>query len=204
MGDEWTIAELAERVAAALDGIRAPSGRVTVQPDERMIRWYATIGLVDRPHGFRGRTALYGRRHLLQLAAIKRRQAEGRSLAEIQAELAGATDDTLAGVAGLGAAPAARSRFWVDRPGPAPAEPAATRPAAAGPTTAGPAAAGPAAAAPAEVLYAVPLHPAATLVLRAAPDHDDLAALSAAARPLLDALDARGLLTQSQSQRSQP
>lgn len=190
MGDEWTIAELAQRVAAALDGIRAPSGRVTVQPDERMIRWYATIGLVDRPHGFRGRTALYGRRHLLQLAAIKRRQAEGRSLAEIQAELAGATDETLAGVAGLVGAATGRPRFWLERPVSAPAAP--------------PAAAEPAAAEPVELLYAVPLHPAATLVLRAAPDHDDLAALSAAARPLLDALDARGLLTQSQSQRSQP
>lgn len=189
MDYEWTIAELAERVAAAVDGVRPPNGRVTVRPDERMIRWYATIGLVDRPHGFRGRTGLYGRRHLLQLAAIKRRQAEGRSLAEIQAELAGATDETLASVAELGGAPVVRPRFWVDRPVPAPAEPAAAEPGAGEPV---------------ELLYAVPLHPAATLVLRAAPDHDDLAALSAAARPLLDALDARGLLTQSQSQRSQP
>lgn len=203
MGDEWTIAELAERVAATLGGVRAPNGRVTVRPDERMIRWYATIGLVDRPHGFRGRTALYGRRHLLQLAAVKRRQAEGRSLAEIQAELAGATDDMLAGVAQLGGAPA-RPRFWAERPGPPPAEPAAAGPAAAEPAAAEPAAAEAAANGPVELLYAVPLHPAATLVLRAAPDHDDLAVLAAAARPLLDALDARGLLTQSPSQRSQP
>jgi DNA-binding transcriptional MerR regulator len=188
MGDEWTIAELAQRVAAALDGVRAPNGRVTVQPDERMIRWYTTIGLVDRPHSFRGRTALYGRRHLLQLAAIKRRQAEGRSLTEIQAELSGATDDALAGVVGVAAG---RLRFWAERPAPARA-------------TAEPAAAEPAAAESVELLYAVPLHPAATLLLRAAPDQDDLAALSAAARPLLEALDARGLLTQFQSQRSQP
>jgi DNA-binding transcriptional MerR regulator len=194
MDVEWTIAELAERVAAAIDGVRAPNGRVTVRPDERMIRWYATIGLVDRPHGFRGRTALYGRRHLLQLAAIKRRQAEGRSLAEIQAELAGATDDALASVAEPGGTQAARPRFWLQRPGPAPVEPAAMELAAAEP----------AAAESVDLLYAVPLHPAATLVLRTAPDHDDLAALSAAARPLLDALDARGLLTQSKSQRSQP
>jgi hypothetical protein len=29
-----------------------------------------------------GRTALYGPRHLLQVVAVKRRQAQGRSLAE--------------------------------------------------------------------------------------------------------------------------
>jgi hypothetical protein len=59
------------------------------------------------------------------LVAVKRRQAEGRSLAEIQAELAGATDEALATVARVpaarpipkSAAPeapalAAPTRFW--------------------------------------------------------------------------------------------
>jgi len=88
-------------------------------PNERLVRWYVTVGLVDPPLSRRGRVAQYGRRHLLQLVAVKRRQAEGRSLAEIQAELAGATDEALAVVArvpadrsapeGLGSAPA---RFW--------------------------------------------------------------------------------------------
>jgi DNA-binding transcriptional MerR regulator len=88
-------------------------------PNERLVRWYVTVGLVDPPLSRRGRVAQYGRRHLLQLVAVKRRQAEGRSLAEIQAELAGATDEALAVVArvpadrsapeALGSAPA---RFW--------------------------------------------------------------------------------------------
>jgi hypothetical protein len=67
--------------------------------------------------------ARYGRRHLLQLVAVKRRQAEGRSLAEIQAELAGATDEALAAVARVpdtklalqpapAVLPAAPARFW--------------------------------------------------------------------------------------------
>ena len=68
-------------------------------PNERLVRWYVTVGLVDPPLSRRGRVARYGRRHLLQLVAVKRRQAEGRSLAEIQAELAGATDEALAAVA---------------------------------------------------------------------------------------------------------
>jgi DNA-binding transcriptional MerR regulator len=98
----WTLDELAARVAAelAVDYPGAPSGRVRDVPDRRAIRWYTTIGLVDRPLGMRGRTALYGPRHVLQLVAVKRRQAAGRSLAEIQAELAGATDRTLRAIAG--------------------------------------------------------------------------------------------------------
>src|SRR5690349_5682618 len=99
----WTLDQLAEQVEAALavgyDG--APSGRVRSVPDQRAIRWYATIGLVDRPAARRGRTALSGERNLLPLVAIKRRQAAGRSLAEIQAELAGATDTSLRAIAQL-------------------------------------------------------------------------------------------------------
>jgi Vault protein inter-alpha-trypsin domain/MerR HTH family regulatory protein len=78
-------------------------------PDQRAIRYYTTIGLVDRPSGMRGRTALYGRRHLLQLVAIKRLQAGGLSLVDVQRELAGATDaqlERVARVPGGAAAPA--------------------------------------------------------------------------------------------------
>src|SRR6266545_159690 len=101
--DLWTLDQLTEQVEAALavGYSGAPSGRVRSVPDRRAIRWYTTIGLVDRPASMRGRTALYDERHLLQLVAIKRRQAEGRTLAEIQTELAGATDATLRAIAQL-------------------------------------------------------------------------------------------------------
>ncbi|MDX6262798.1 MAG: hypothetical protein QOH84_4486, partial [Kribbellaceae bacterium] len=70
----WTLGELAERVEAALaDYPGQANGRVRAVPDQRAIRWYTTTGMVDRPAEMRGRTALYGRRHLLQLVAIKRR-----------------------------------------------------------------------------------------------------------------------------------
>ena len=99
------------------------NGRVRDVPNERLVRWYVTVGLVDPPLSRRGRVARYGRRHLLQLVAVKRRQAEGRSLAEIQAELAGATDEVLAAVARVpdtkpalqpapAVLPAAPARFW--------------------------------------------------------------------------------------------
>src|SRR3954466_3310278 len=99
--DRWTIEELSERVADALAvGYPGqPSGRVREGPDRRTIRWYTTIGLVDRPTAMRGRTALYGRRHLLQLAAVKKLQSAGRTLAEIQELLLGATDRRLAELA---------------------------------------------------------------------------------------------------------
>src|SRR5690242_15059785 len=50
------------------------NGRVRDVPNERLIRWYGTVGLVDPPLSRRGRVARYGRRHLLQLIAVKRRQ----------------------------------------------------------------------------------------------------------------------------------
>ncbi|GGP77837.1 MerR family transcriptional regulator [Streptosporangium pseudovulgare] len=148
---EWTIGELAEQATALLGPTAQLSGRVRDVPNERLIRWYATIGLLDPPLTRRGRVALYGRRHLLQLVAVKRRQAEGRTIAEIQAELAGATDRTLEAIADIPepsagspagpsaeppAAPrAARPRFWATPPaatGAAPAPP--PRPAAPGAT----------------------------------------------------------------------
>ena len=99
----WTLDELAERVdtALAVDYHGQPSGRVRAVPDRRAIRWYTTIGLIDRPVAHRGRTALYGPRHLLQLVAVKRLQARGLPLVAIQQELAGATDSQLARVARL-------------------------------------------------------------------------------------------------------
>lgn len=98
MTGHWTIGELALAVQQALATTAYPgqtSARVREIPDRRTIRYYTTIGLLDKPAEMRGRTAYYGRRHLLQLVAIKRLQAQGKSLVEIQAELTGATDSAL-------------------------------------------------------------------------------------------------------------
>jgi MerR HTH family regulatory protein len=202
MSADWTLDDLVARVEAALaaaDYPGAPNGRVRGVPDRRAIRWYTTIGLLDRPAAMRGRTALYGPRHLVQLVAIKRLQARGRSLAEIQAELVGASDAALSEIAGLpagedlpagarasGASANTTARAFWAQPAAAPAveppEPAlASPPPRANRITAG-------------VLVGVPLDGGAVLLLPAAPDPDDLVALRAAARPLIDLLTARGLL----------
>jgi DNA-binding transcriptional MerR regulator len=102
----WTIAELGDRVVAALaaSGYQAPAnGQVRAVPDLRTIRYYTSLGLLDRPLEMRGRTALYGPRHLYQLCAIKRLQAEGKALGEVQAALAGLNDRALARVAQVSA-----------------------------------------------------------------------------------------------------
>src|SRR5215467_11186889 len=99
----WTIAELGALVARALsvDYDGQTNGQVRDVPDPRTIRYYTTLGLVDRPAEMRGRTAYYGLRHLMQLAAIKRLQARGLSLAEVQQELLGLSDSALASLARL-------------------------------------------------------------------------------------------------------
>jgi hypothetical protein len=208
----WTLDELVRRASEALAAqhVRVQNGRVTPLPDRRVVRWYSTIGLVDRPVAYRGRTALYGPRHLLQVVAVKRRQAEGRSLAEIQAELTGATDGTLGTIAQLPdpvEEPAIRARFWTAPPAPsvsadtpsgrsvaapsvsAPAAPSVSAPAAVD----GPALAAPGGATPG-LRYAVELRPGVTLTLPGQPGPDDLTEIRAAARPLLDLLAQRGLL----------
>jgi MerR HTH family regulatory protein len=204
----WTLEELAERVEAALavDYAGQPSGRVRDVPDRRAIRWYTTIGLIDRPVAHRGRTALYGPRHLLQLVAVKRLQARGLPLVAIQQELAGATDAQLARVARLpDVVPALAA---TSPPGPAPVRSAGARSRVAGPAGRAafwrepPAAALAAARAPdpdpdpgVAGLRGVRLGGGATLLLEPGRELDasDVRAILEAAGPLLAALRARGL-----------
>jgi DNA-binding transcriptional MerR regulator len=69
-------------------------GRVAAAPDARTVRYYGTLGLVDRP-SIVEREARYGRRHVLQLVAIKALQSGGLPLAEIQARLYGRSNSEL-------------------------------------------------------------------------------------------------------------
>lgn len=100
---QWTLDELSAQIALQLanDGPKQVSGRVNLVPDQRTIRYYTTKGLLAPPLSFRGRTALYGEKHLRQLLAIKRLQARGLSLVDIQQRMLGATDSQMAELAGL-------------------------------------------------------------------------------------------------------
>jgi DNA-binding transcriptional MerR regulator len=100
----FPIEELRRLAAVALDLSDyepAESGRVRAIPDVRTIRYYTTIGLIDRPAEMQGRTAFYGLRHVEQVVAIKRLQARGLTLSDIQHELVGLTAGKLSRLADL-------------------------------------------------------------------------------------------------------
>lgn len=181
----WTIDRLAHLAAAALADASPtqPNGRIREVPDVRTIRWYTSIGLLDRPAAMRGRTALYGRSHLAQLVAIKRLQADGLTVAAVQERLLGADGSAVEAIAllptdlsGLVAQveaadtpPATRKRFWASEP-PAHAEPAPT-------------------------ILGIRLTRDVTLLLPPGREPDAAArvAIAEAAQPLLDLLDQLGL-----------
>lgn len=77
---------LLERAAFSLD-----DERVAEYPDARTIRYYQTIGVVSKPLRYKGRRAVYGYLHLLQVVATKLLQAQGHSLAQIQKTLLGSS-----------------------------------------------------------------------------------------------------------------
>ncbi len=205
----WTIDELSTRVAKALEiaYAGAPNGRIRDVPDRRTIRYYTTLGLIDRPAEMQGRTAFYSRRHLMQVVAIKRLQARGMSLVEVQSSLLGMTAAALQEIAALPAGlddspmsemappkvlPRARSAaFWKEEPTDAIGEAEITQPSSLpqvgqsrGPVN------------PPTVFQGVRLGEEITLLfspLRAISE-DDLEAIQAAAGPLLTTLRRRGLL----------
>lgn len=93
-----TLEELATEVAHLLEYYSllgaAPDSRVSAVPDGRTIRYYTTLGILDRPT-MDGRQARYGKRQVLQLLAIKALQAQGLPLSDIQSRLYGLTNSDL-------------------------------------------------------------------------------------------------------------
>ena len=177
MESSWTLSELVGEVEARLRALPPPkNGQVRAVPDDRTVRYYGTIGLLDRPLAMRGRTALYGVRHLAQVVAIKRLQTAGKSLGEIQAMWPTLDDDTLSRLSGIPlttrAKTKARPSFW--KTPPAASAPPAVKP-------------------PGEVEIRIELAPGAVLAV-SMPDAGialspaDVRALRAAAAPLVSEL----------------
>ena len=135
----WTLAELVAQVGDRIAALPAPkNGQVRAVPDDRTVRYYGTIGLLDRPLAMRGRTALYGPRHLAQVVAIKRLQSAGKSLAEIQELWPTLDDATLSRMSGV-SVPRAASRygFWKQELAPTSTTAPSAQPAPAGQLPAG-------------------------------------------------------------------
>lgn len=92
----WNLRDLATMAGAILDasGVRPINAAASAHPTERTIRFYVTRSLVMPPDG-RGTAATYTYRHLLQVLAIKLRQMEGATLADIGSELTETTGDVM-------------------------------------------------------------------------------------------------------------
>lgn len=81
--------------------LKSLPGRVREIPNIRTARFYTTSGLLSRPARLDGRRAMYGRKHLLELLAIKRLQMQKKSIREIQDILHGASAAKLVSVANV-------------------------------------------------------------------------------------------------------
>jgi DNA-binding transcriptional MerR regulator len=94
----YSLEELSEEVASRLaqHGLlgAAADARVSAAPDARTVRYYTTLGLLDRPR-IEARQARYGPRHVRQLLAVKALQAADLPLAEIQQRLYARSDQEL-------------------------------------------------------------------------------------------------------------
>jgi DNA-binding transcriptional MerR regulator len=198
----FPLEELCARVSLALSAGYAGTGseRSRDVPDKRTARYYTTLGLLDRPAAMRGRTALYSRKHLLQLVAIKRLQAKGLSLHEVQTELLGMSARQLERIAQL----PARSDQETEAPIISVASEEETESSPRHLTfwktsPAGPAVHEPVAATVAHTLQGVPLAEGVTVLLAAARTLDelDVEGLRAAAQPLVHWLRRRRLLPDS-------
>lgn len=93
-----TLDELSAEVGKELEQrklvVNQPDHRVSATPDARTIRYYTTLGLLDRP-SIKGRQARYSKRHVVQLVAIKALQLTQLPLSEIQTFLYGLSDAEL-------------------------------------------------------------------------------------------------------------
>jgi DNA-binding transcriptional MerR regulator len=96
-GYEFQLEDLVDTAAEWIGRAATPpaDGRVSPLPDARTVRYYQTVGIMQKPLRYDGRNAIYGYHHLLQLIAIKLLQRQGLSLAQIQNALLQATSTDL-------------------------------------------------------------------------------------------------------------
>ena len=95
-----SIEELVELAGRWTPAVAAGQSRhmVTEVPTGRTLRYYVTMGLIDRPLGYEGTRAHYGFRHFLQVLSIKALQARYFPLRKVRSMITGRTDAELEGV----------------------------------------------------------------------------------------------------------
>lgn len=123
------LAHWGQQIMDQLGWHEGDSKRVTWTPTPRLLRYYTTLGILDRAARFQGRVALYTGKHLLQVLAIKHLQLAGKKLEDIQQLMLGLNEEKLAQMLGLALPlplpqqshevdkpPVRRSDFWHELP----------------------------------------------------------------------------------------
>jgi hypothetical protein len=91
--------DLAQRVLDA-NNVAPASKRAAAELSGRLVRWYASAGILDSP-GRDGHSATYGRRHLLQLLYTRQAQGDGVALEKVRADISGISNEKLRGLINL-------------------------------------------------------------------------------------------------------
>src|SRR5262245_32085980 len=77
-------------------------GSVAEVPDERIVRYYLSEGLISAPSERRGTASVYGYRHLLQLLVVKRLQADYLPIRKIKELIENKGEGEMEEMLGLG------------------------------------------------------------------------------------------------------
>jgi DNA-binding transcriptional MerR regulator len=96
------LAAVAARVLAESGPVQA-RGTVSELPDERMVRYYLTEGLLAPAEEKQGTASVFGYQHLLQLLAVKHLQAEHLPIRKIRELVEGRSERELERLLGLDA-----------------------------------------------------------------------------------------------------
>jgi len=98
------LAEAASRLIVELVPMQE-KGSVAEVPDERIVRYYLSEGLLSPASERRGSASLYGYRQLLQLLAVKRLQADYLPIRKIRELIENRTEGELEQMLGMGDEP---------------------------------------------------------------------------------------------------
>ena len=101
------VAELADWASRLVEEVVPPQerGSVSEMPNERMIRYYITEGLLASPLEKSGTSQVFGYLHLLQVLAVKKLQAEHLTIRKVREMLQERTVGELEVILGIGPGP---------------------------------------------------------------------------------------------------
>lgn len=96
-------ARVSEEVLSEL-GIEQHRGTVSLVPDERTIRYYVSEGLIQSADEKQGTASVFSYKHLLQLVAVKKLQAEHLPIRKIRELVSGKDEQQLENLLGVSSA----------------------------------------------------------------------------------------------------